>query len=186
MANKLLIDLYKNNRGKVSDKWSSYLHHYDRLFLSFKDQELKILEIGIENGGSLEIMGKYFSNAKVLVGCDININCSKLSFEDKRIKLVIGDVNETQIFEKITKIGSPFNIIIDDGSHRIQDQLKSFNLLYPKLKEDGVYVIEDIRDIDSTIKQFKDLENSHKVTVKIFDFRNLKNIKDDVIVEIRK
>jgi hypothetical protein len=66
------------------------------------------------------------------------------------------------------------------------NQLKSFNLLYPKLKKDGVYIIEDIRDIDSTIKQFKDLENSHKVNVKIFDFRNLKNIKDDVIVEIRK
>ena len=54
------------------------------------------------------------------------------------------------------------------------------------LKGKRVYIIEDIRDIDSTIKQFKDLENSHKVNVKIFDFRNLKNIKDDVIVEIRK
>lgn len=144
MANKLLIDLYKNNRGKVSDKWSSYLHHYDRLFLSFKDQELKILEIGIENGGSLEIMGKYFSNAKVLVGCDININCSKLSFEDKRIKLVIGDVNETQIFEKITKIGSPFNIIIDDGSHKSSDVIKSFVKYFSNLADEGLYIIEDL------------------------------------------
>ena len=144
MTNKLLIDLYKNNQGKVSDKWSSYLHHYDRLFLTFKDQELKILEIGIENGGSLEIMGKYFSNAKVLVGCDININCSKLSFEDKRIKLVIGDVNETQIFEKITKIGSPFNIIIDDGSHKSSDVIKSFVKYFSNLADEGLYIIEDL------------------------------------------
>ena len=144
MANKLLIDLYKNNQGKVSDKWSSYLHHYDRLFLTFKDQELKFLEIGIENGGSLEIMGKYFSNAKVLVGCDININCSKLSFEDKRIKLVIGDVNETQIFEKITKIGSPFNIIIDDGSHKSSDVIKSFVKYFSNLADEGLYIIEDL------------------------------------------
>ena len=144
MTNKLFIDLYKNNQGKVSDKWSSYLHHYDRLFLTFKDQELKILEIGIENGGSLEIMGKYFSNAKVLVGCDKNINCSKLSFEDKRIKLVIGDVNETQIFEKITKIGSPFNIIIDDGSHKSSDVIKSFVKYFSNLADEGLYIIEDL------------------------------------------
>ena len=100
-----------------------------------------------------------------------------------RCKIIKGRSNDISTYKEIP---NDIDIVIDDGSHRIQDQLNSFNILYPKLKDSGVYVIEDIRDIDSTIKQFKDLENSHKVTVKIFDFRNLKNIKDDVIVEIRK
>ena len=98
------------------------------------------------------------------------------------MRYIIGDATKEETVKKFDSL----DIIIDDGSHRIQDQLKSFNLLYPKLKESGVYIIEDIRDIDNTITQFKDLENSHKVNVKIFDFRNLKNIKDDVIVEIRR
>jgi len=144
MSSKFLIDLYKNNQGKISDKWSSYLLHYDRLFLKFKDQELKFLEIGIQNGGSLEIMAKYFSNAKVLVGCDVNINCSKLYFEDKKINLVIGDVNEDHIFEKITKIGSPFNIILDDGSHKSSDIIKSFVKYFSNLADEGLYIIEDL------------------------------------------
>ena len=57
---KSLFELYREHQGKVSDKWSIYLSEYDRLFSSYRDRPVRMLEIGIQNGGSLEIWSKYF------------------------------------------------------------------------------------------------------------------------------
>ena len=74
---KSLFELYREHQGKVSDKWSIYLSEYDRLFSIYRDQPIRMLEIGVQNGGSLEIWSKYFPDAHVLVGCDINPDCAK-------------------------------------------------------------------------------------------------------------
>ena len=52
-----------------------------------------------------------------------------------------------------------FDFIIDDGSHEIRDQIQTFCNFYPKLKENGVYVIEDIEIhyIEEFKKIFKDV-----------------------------
>jgi hypothetical protein len=167
-----------------SDKGThhSYIEmYYEKTLANYKDKTITLLEIGVNAGRSLELWAKYFNEDSIIIGIDKKMTVPYKPSK-KNMRYIIGDATKEETVKKLDDI----DIIIDDGSHRIQDQLKSFNLLYPKLKEDGVYIIEDIRDIDSTIQQFKDLENSHRVTVKIFDFRNLKNIKDDVIVEIRK
>ena len=38
----------------------------------------------------------------------------------------------------------PFDIIIDDGSHRNDDMVISFETLFPVLKCGGMYVVEDL------------------------------------------
>ncbi len=172
------------NKITQSDKGThhSYIDmYYEQSMSKYKDKDVTLLEIGVNAGKSLELWGQYFNDQSTIIGIDKKITVPYQPTK-KNMRYVIGDATKEETIKKLDNI----DIIIDDGSHRIHDQLKSFNLLYPKLKEDGVYVIEDIRDIDSTLKQFKGLENSHNVTVKIFDFRHLKNIKDDVIVEIRK
>ena len=93
MNKKTLRELYEQHEGKVSDKWSIYLTEYDRFFGSYRDDAIRLLEIGIQNGGSLEIYSKYFKNANLFLGCDINPDCAKLRFDDERIKVIIGDVN---------------------------------------------------------------------------------------------
>ena len=60
---KLLKDLYQNHFGKVSQKWAIYFNQYEEKFSKYKKFPIKLFEIGIENGGSLEIYSKYFSNA---------------------------------------------------------------------------------------------------------------------------
>lgn len=172
------------NKETQSDKGThhSYIDmYYEETLKNYKDKTVALLEIGVNAGRSLELWAKYFNESSTIIGIDKKITIPYKPSK-KNMHYVIGDATKEETVKKFDS----FDIIIDDGSHRIQDQLKSFNLLYPKLKESGVYIIEDIRDIDNTITQFKSLENSHKVNVKIFDFRKLKNIKDDVIVEIRK
>jgi hypothetical protein len=79
---KTLQELYLQHTGKVSDKWSLYLSVYDQILKSYRNANVRLLEIGVQNGGSLEIWSKYFSNAKLIVGCDINPECGKLRYDE--------------------------------------------------------------------------------------------------------
>lgn len=139
------IELYKDQKtGKSSDKWSFYIPQYDRIFLPFAEKPVRVLSIGIQNCGDLEIYTKYFRRGKVFVGCDINEACSNAKFDDKRVNIVIGDVNEKETTSKIAYISSEFDIIIDDGSHKSSDIVKTFMLYFHYLSNDGVFVIEDL------------------------------------------
>jgi hypothetical protein len=138
-----LLDLFENHRGKVSDKWSSYLPIYARSFERFRDRATRILEIGIQNGGSLEIYRKYFDQGSTIVGCDINPRCQKLKYPPD-IHFVFGNCCEATTREKITLISPRFDIIIDDGSHRSSDIIQTFLMYFPLLEEGGAFIIEDL------------------------------------------
>lgn len=161
--------LSESHEGKVSDKWSSYLTEYQRLFSSFKDRQLSLLEIGIQNGGSLEIWAKYFRSADKIIGCDINEKCRSLRFSDTRIAVIVGDANADLIQQQIEEKSASFDIIIDDGSHKSGDIVKSFARYFPLLKPGGLFLAEDLHcsywkefegglfDPLSSISFFKDL-----------------------------
>lgn len=139
-----LFDLYREHQGKVSDKWSIYLAEYDRLFSSYRERPVRMLEIGIQNGGSLEIWSKYFPNAQSIVGCDINPDCANLTYGDERIKVVVGDANTNATESVILGHSANFDLIIDDGSHTSSDIVKSFACYFRHLNEGGIFVAEDL------------------------------------------
>lgn len=144
MSRKTLHQLYAEHTGKVSDKWSLYLTEYDRLFDDYRDKPVRLLEIGIQNGGSLEIWSTYFSNASALIGCDINPDCARLSYDDPCIGVIVGDANAPEVRERVFQRSPQFDIIIDDGSHLSSDIIKSFALYFPHVVEDGVFIAEDL------------------------------------------
>lgn len=136
--------LYDIHKGKVSDKWRLYLNEYDRLFSIYKDRLISLLEIGVQNGGSIEIWGKYFVNANILVGCDINPECASLHYEDDRISIVVGDITTSDTKEKILTRCQSYDIIVDDGSHRSPDIIKTFINYFGHLNNGGIYIVEDL------------------------------------------
>jgi hypothetical protein len=140
----LLKQVFLNHTEKVSDKWTLYINEWDRIFSPYRDLPIDLFEIGIQNGGSLEIWAKYFTNAKKIIGCDIDEKCRELSFTDPRIEFYVGDANINEIQEKVLESAPKYDIIIDDGSHRSSDVIRSFCRYYPYLKYDGIYVIEDL------------------------------------------
>ena len=144
MSRKMLHQLYAEHAGKVSDKWSLYLTEYDRLFDDCRDKPVRLLEIGIQNGGSLDIWSKYFSNASALIGCDINLDCARLSYDDPRIGVIVGDANAPEVCERVFQRSPQFDIIIDDGSHLSSDIIKSFALYFPRVVEGGIFIAEDL------------------------------------------
>jgi hypothetical protein len=141
---KNLRDFYTEHVGKGSDKWDLYLNRYNEILADLREKPITLLEVGIQNGGSLEIWAKYFSNAQHLIGCDIDQRCECLKYEDGRVSLVIGDINKEDTLGKVLNISSKFDLIIDDGSHASSDIIKSFVNLFPCVKDDGIYIVEDL------------------------------------------
>jgi O-antigen biosynthesis protein len=141
---KTLKNLFLDHEGKLSDKWEFYLNEWDEILFPYRDTAINILEIGIHNGGSLEIWGKYFPKAKNILGCDIDEACSNLNYEDPRISVLIGDVNTHKIEQSIIETATDFDIIIDDGSHQSGDIIQSFERYFKHLNNNGVYIIEDL------------------------------------------
>ena len=76
-----------------------------------------------------------------------------------------------------------FDIIIDDGDHRWRSQLQTAINIFPTLKDDGVYIIEDIEDIVELEKALADELNLH---IKMHDNRDVGNPSNEVIFEIKK
>jgi SAM-dependent methyltransferase len=142
--NQGLRDIFNSHNGNAADKWDSYLSVYDKWFSLYRDLPINLLEIGVQNGGSLEVWAKYFLNAKVIVGCDINLKCNQIVFQDSRIHLVIGDINDFNTQTQIANEVPSFDIIIDDGSHYSSDIISTFKSLYPLLAHGGLYIIEDL------------------------------------------
>src|SRR5205809_147135 len=113
-----LQDFYSSHNGKVSDRWWVYLQQYDRLLSNLRTERIRLLEIGIQNGGSLELWSRYFPAAKLIVGCDVNPLCAELIYEDPRIAVVVADACTDEGQRRIEKLSTSFDVVIDDGSHR--------------------------------------------------------------------
>ncbi len=119
----------------------NYLVYYWMHFRDIRLDVRSVLEIGVGTGSSLCLWEEFFPNA-VIHGIDVDPRCRTLEGERRRI--FIGDQGDHRFLEQvITQASSAFDIIIDDGSHRPDDQLQAFECLFPAMSDHGVYAIED-------------------------------------------
>lgn len=139
-----LAKLYKTD--KTDGHW--YTPHYMHHFQKFKNKRINLLEIGVggyENpkvgGNSLKMWKSYFKLGKIY---SIDIY-DKSALQEKRIKIFQGSQVDEEFLNKISDEIGLFDIIIDDGSHLNKHIIKSFKILFPKLKDGGIYVIEDLQ-----------------------------------------
>jgi len=137
-----LSELYAGHRGKLVDRWEGYIGPYERNLASLQVKDL--LEIGVLNGGSLEIWAQFFPGAQHIIGCDIEPRCASLSFNDPRIHVVVGDASSSDTAASIAAIAPAFDLIIDDGSHTSRDIVLNFCRYWPALRDGGIYVVEDL------------------------------------------
>lgn len=139
-----LHDIFRFHDGKVADKWSLYLDEYAKLFEHLRAAPIRVLEIGVQNGGSLEVWAKYFDKAVSIVGCDIDPASATLRFSDPRIHVVIGDTGTPAVAQALSALGTSFDIVIDDGSHKSGDIIRSFARYFGRVSPGGMYIAEDL------------------------------------------
>lgn len=137
-----LSKVFFGPKTRLVDKWLHYLDVYERHFAAYRSTELKMLEIGVFRGGSLEMWNSYFGPASTIFGIDIDDRCK--SYETPNTQVRIGSQDDPVFLRSvIAELGAP-DIILDDGSHIAKHQEVSFDVLFPLLKEGGLYVIEDL------------------------------------------
>lgn len=134
-----------------TDKWGShfYTQHYENHLARFRHDPITILEIGVggynnpsHGGNSLRVWSDWFTNKKSnIIGIDINEK--NIAFDDPRVKIFKGSQIDEDFLAEIHNIYGDFDIIIDDGSHVPEHVIKTFEILYPKTKDGGIYIIED-------------------------------------------
>lgn len=131
-----------NNQGRLIHKWHHYFDIYHNHFSRFRGKEVKILEIGVFHGGSLQMWKEYFGDQAFIYGVDINPKCQEL--EEERIKIFIGDQADRNFLKMLKNEIGIVDIIIDDGGHLMDQQINSFEELYPAVSETGIYLVEDL------------------------------------------
>ena len=136
--------LFYGHKGRIAHKWHHYFEIYERHFEPLRQQQrpLRILELGVSRGGSLELWRKYFGPDARIVGIDIDPACADRV--DPENTVMIGDQSDPAVLASAIERLGGIDIVIDDGSHVGRHQIASFEFLYPRLSERGVYVCEDL------------------------------------------
>jgi SAM-dependent methyltransferase len=133
---------FLNHHGRIVDKWKHYFPAYETHLARYVNRPLTFLEIGVGEGGSLQMWKRYFGPHAQLVGIDIAPRCT--AFEEDQIAIRIGDQSDKQFLaDVLEEFGAP-DVVIDDGSHIVQHVVATFGELYHRTAPDGVYIVEDL------------------------------------------
>lgn len=138
-----LRHIFDNTINHPSDKWESYFGVYERHLSPLRKQSVNIIEVGVQAGGSLDMWSNYFDQAKSITGIDIDIECANLKYNDPRINVVIGDQGDAAFWDKFLETNIKIDVFIDDGGHFMNQQILTFEKVFPVLSKGGIYICED-------------------------------------------
>ena len=134
-GSKFFLNNKKRNGHNYTPYYEKYLSKYK------KKKNLKILEIGSLRGAATASFYYYFNNPKIVCA---DINPFQIQAFSKQVRKIFINTRSDESISNFSKyVRDKFDIIIDDGSHNIRDQIISFNILFRKLIKHGMYVIED-------------------------------------------
>ena len=132
------------DRSGKTVRGHNYLETYEYFLKDYQEEEITLIELGIgpswNCGKSLLMWSDYFPKATI-VGVDIRPDV--IEHEKERVKIEIGDCGNPEFLQYIGNKYKP-NIIIDDASHWWSHQIIAFQYLYPTLRDNGIYIIEDL------------------------------------------
>ena len=175
----------------------SYIQNFYELeFSKYQNKKINFLEIGIMSGGCFLLWKEYFKKANKLVGVDctdrfLHLECKKI----EGVEFIFDNAYDSEF----SKTLPTFDIIIDDGSHVFEDQIKFLELYLPKLRSGGVLIVEDVAKEEyfetfiETSKKLVSYDDDYEYEVECLDFRNSEvhrskgwNPPDDMMFIVRK
>ena len=172
-----IADFYGTDKRKLDHDYTQF---YSSKFEPMRYTLQSILEIGIHKNQniidkindalSLRTWREYFSNATVY-GIDID---DFLYLNDEfRFKIFKADQsNREQMMTVFNNINQPIDVVIDDGGHKMHQQQVSLGVIFPYLKNNGVYVIEDLHTSYDFNKWYYDYNDDTSTLSILQEFNN--------------
>jgi cephalosporin hydroxylase len=176
---------YTTDKTTVHDYIDGYYNE------EFKDPDkvTDILEIGVQNGGSLILWHQWFKNANitgidVLKECIDNYKQASFGAEFSRIKIIIDDAYASSI--AVHHKDNSYDYIIDDGPHSLWSMQMAIELWMPKVKDGGKLIIEDLQHPEWFGELISHAAKFGYEKYRTFDLRDNKGRYDDLIFELEK
>lgn len=135
------VDYLNRTDDRLLTKWMHYFEVYERELTRFRKHPINFLEIGVFKGGSIPMWRDFFSQESQLVFVDIDPSCAE--HVDPNTHVEIGNQADPEFLNKLADKYGPFDVIIDDGSHVCKHQIASFEYLWPHVKDNSLYIVED-------------------------------------------
>jgi len=158
------IDDLLNAHASDKQSQNGYAPIYHALLKHLRDRPIALLEIGIGTvipgaycsmyghdlpgyrpGASLRAWRDYFLSG-VIHGIDVQADT--MIIDEPRIVTAICDSTDPEAAKAYLARTSGYDVIIDDGAHIPELQMKTLRNFYPSLRPNGLYVIEDVNRVD--------------------------------------
>lgn len=134
--------IYAGHEGAVVHKWHHYLPIYERYMSRFRGTSVRMLEIGVAQGGSLEMWRRWLGPEAVIYGIDIRDKCARFNGVHGQVR--IGSQDDPEFLARVVDEMGGVDLVLDDGSHEMAHIEASLRALFPRLSNGGVYLIEDL------------------------------------------
>ena len=169
----------KKNKKKIDAH--GYAKIYEKVFTSFKEKKINILELGSFYGNAAAALYFYFDKANIF---SADINPDMFKYKSNRItNFYVDSSSRNSLKNDLISKKNNFDIIIEDASHMLKDQIISLFMLFPLLNPGGYFIVEELdfpetRE-DMRINQTKpDLKQILQNILKNTDFNSI-YINDD-------
>jgi hypothetical protein len=141
-ATNPLRDYFERNAGATIDKWLHYFDIYDRHLARFRGRRITVVEVGVFQGGSLAMWRDYFGPEARIIGIDVDERCRNLAPPGTEVR--IGSQTDRDFLRALKREIGTIDVLIDDGGHHMDQQLITFDELFPVVAAEGVYLVEDL------------------------------------------
>ena len=174
-------EIFKNQYAKPSKQEDKkiiahgYAKIYEKYLKEHKDKNLNIIELGSFYGNASAAFYFYFKNSQIY---SADINPDMYLYRSKRLKNFFTDTSSRASIEKnILSRNIKFDLIIEDASHMLKDQIVSLFILFKNLKSGGFFIVEEIdfpekREDMRAGQEFPDLKTILKKIVKKENFNS--------------
>ncbi len=140
-SGRSLREIFDDHEGRRIDKWLHYFEVYEAHFTRFRGQAVTVVEVGVSQGGSLQMWREFFGAEARIIGIDIDERCRVM--EEEGFEIYIGSQEDRGFWNSVLESVGPITVFIDDGGHRMRQQIVTFECVYSHVVDGGVYLCED-------------------------------------------
>ncbi len=141
-----------HQEGNGIYKWNHYFDMYERHLAKFVNGDVRLCEIGVYSGGSIEMWRHYLGAGCRVYGVDIEPACK--NYENADVKILIGDQADRGFWKRFREEVPSLDVIVDDGGHSPSQQIITLEETLPYLNPGGVYVCEDIHGMPNHFARY--------------------------------
>jgi hypothetical protein len=124
-----------------SIKLANYFAVYDRLLAPYRGKPTTIVEIGVKDGGSLELWRKFFGDQARIIGVDLTPAAAEMRV--KGFEVYIGDQSDPKFWHEFFAEVGQIDVLLDDGGHTNKQQITTVECALPFIRDGGLILTED-------------------------------------------